>query len=148
MDLKKVNSLAPKRQHKKRIGCGMGSGHGKTSTRGHKGQKARTGGAKPAEYFEGGSMPHFRRVPLRGFSNFLFTKTFAPVNVGKLNMFEAGTTVTPELLVEAGIIRKNMPVKVLGTGEIDRALTVKASAFSESARAKIEKSGGKVEVIG
>ncbi|MFA4987792.1 MAG: 50S ribosomal protein L15 [Candidatus Brocadiia bacterium] len=146
MDIKKVNELAPPRTHRKRVGCGLGSGHGKTSTRGHKGQKARTGGAKPAEYFEGGTMPHFRRLPKRGFSNYPHKTTYEPINLSSLKVFDANTVVTREMLVEAHIVRTNLPVKILGGGEIDRALTVHVAAFSETARAKIEKAGGKVEV--
>lgn len=130
----------------KRVGRGIGSGHGKTSTRGHKGQNARSGGGvRPG--FEGGQMPLYRRLPKRGFTN-IFKKEFAVVNVETLNCFEENTKVTPELLIESGII-KNVKdgVKVLGDGELKVKLDVTAHAFSKSAREKIEAAGGKAEVI-
>jgi large subunit ribosomal protein L15 len=130
----------------KRVGRGIGSGMGKTSTRGHKGQKARSGGGvRPG--FEGGQMPLVRRVPKRGFTN-IFKKQFAIVNVEDLNEFQDGTTVTPELLKEAGLI-KNVKdgVKILGNGELTAKVTVSAHYFSQSAKAKIEAAGGKAEVI-
>lgn len=130
-----------------RKGQGIGSGLGKTAGRGHKGQKARSGGGvRPG--FEGGQMPLYRRMPKRGFKNGPFRKEIIAVNVEKLNVFADDTVVTPELLLEKGIIRKlGDGVKILGDGELERRLTVKAHAFSASARAKIEAAGGKVEVI-
>mgnify|MGYP000506640770 FL=1 len=129
-----------------RKGRGAGSGNGKTAGRGHKGQWARSGGGvRPG--FEGGQMPLARRLPKRGFHN-IFGTTYAPVNVEVFNRFEDGTEVTTELLLEAGVISKALDgVKILGNGEITKKLTVKAAAFSASAKEKIEKAGGKAEVI-
>ncbi len=131
---------------KKRLGRGIGSGTGKTSGRGHKGQNARSGGGvRPG--FEGGQMPLFRRLPKRGFTN-IFAKKFAVVNVRDLNNFEEGTEVTPELLLEKGCISKLQDgVRILGQGEISVKLTVKANHFSKSAAEKIEAAGGRIEVI-
>ena len=121
-----------------RKGRGAGSGNGKTAGRGHKGQWARSGG---------GQMPLARRLPKRGFHN-IFGTTYAPVNVEVLNRFEDGTEVTAELLQETGVISKALDgVKILGNGELTKKLTVKAAAFSASAKEKIEKAGGKAEVI-
>lgn len=130
----------------KRKGRGPASGLGKTSGRGHKGQKARSGGGvRPG--FEGGQMPLIRRIPKRGFTN-IFAKVYSIVNVKDLEVFEAGTVVTPELLKEKGIIRKlNDGVKILGNGELSKSLTVKAHKFSKTAQDKIEAVGGKAEVI-
>lgn len=129
-----------------RKGRGAGSGNGKTAGRGHKGQWARSGGGvRPG--FEGGQMPLARRLPKRGFTN-IFGTTYAPVNVDVLNCFEDGTEVTAELLIETGVISKALDgVKILGNGEITKKLTVKAAAFSASAKQKIEAAGGKAEVI-
>ncbi|MBA1336387.1 MAG: LSU ribosomal protein L15p (L27Ae) [Firmicutes bacterium] len=145
----KLHELKPAEGAKKsakRVGRGTASGHGKTSTRGHKGQKARSGGGvRPG--FEGGQMPLQRRLPKRGFTN-IFRKEFAIVNLDRLNIFENGTEVTPELLIEAGLIKKaDGQVKILGSGDIEKNLTVKAHKFSKSAVEKIEAAGGKVEVI-
>jgi large subunit ribosomal protein L15 len=145
MDLSKLNELAPKKKSRKRLGCGPGSGHGKTSGRGHKGSKARSGGKK--RLFEGGSMPLFSRLPKRGFSNFRHMDVFEEVKVCDLNAFEPDTVVTSELLIEKRIIRRKLPVKVLGNGTIDRPLTVQAAKFTKSAIEKIENVGGKVEVV-
>jgi large subunit ribosomal protein L15 len=132
---------------RKRVGRGIGSGLGKTSGKGHKGQKARSGGGVRIG-FEGGQNPLYRRLPKRGFNNERFRTEYAIVNLSKLNEFEAGTEVTPELLVSKGIV-KNLKdgLKVLGDGELTVALTVKAHKFSQSALAKIEAAGGKPEVI-
>ena len=129
-----------------RKGRGAGSGNGKTAGRGHKGQWARSGGGvRPG--FEGGQMPLARRLPKRGFNN-IFGTTYAPVNVSALERFENGTEVTTELLLETGLISKALDrVKILGNGELTKSLTVKAAAFSASAKEKIEKAGGKAEVI-
>ena len=129
-----------------RKGRGAGSGNGKTAGRGHKGQWARSGGGvRPG--FEGGQMPLARRLPKRGFHN-IFGTTYAPVNVSALERFDNGTEVTLELLLETGIISKALDgVKILGSGELTKNLTVKAAAFSASAKEKIEKAGGKAEVI-
>lgn len=130
----------------KRVGRGIGSGLGKTSGKGHKGQKARSGGGKGPS-FEGGQTPLQRRLPKRGFTN-IFAKEFAEVNLEQLNRFEDGTEVTPELLKESGVLKKLKDgVKVLGHGELSKRLTVKANGFTKSAVAKIETAGGKAEVI-
>ncbi len=130
----------------KRKGRGMASGLGKTGGRGHIGQNARSGGGvRPG--FEGGQMPLQQRLPKRGFTN-IFQKQWAIVNVETLSQFEKDTEITPELLVEAGIIKDvKSGVKILGKGELDKPLTVKAHKFSEQAKSKIEAAGGKVEVI-
>ena len=131
----------------KRIGRGVGSGMGKTSTRGHKGQWARSGGGvRPG--FEGGQMPICRRLPKRGFTN-NFKKVYSIVNVGDLDVFEANTEITLELLYENRIVGKIEPygLKVLGCGELTKPLTIKASKFTASAVAAIEKAGGKAEVL-
>ena len=131
----------------KRLGRGTGSGLGKTSGKGHKGQNARSGGGvRPG--FEGGQLPLFRRLPKRGFSNAMFKVEYATINVSDLEKFEDGAVVTPELLKEMGILKKQLAgVKVLGNGELTKKLTVKAHKFSESAKEKIEAIGGKAEVI-
>ena len=129
-----------------RKGRGAGSGNGKTAGRGHKGQWARSGGGV-RQGFEGGQMPLARRLPKRGFHN-IFGTTYAPVNVSALERFDNGTEVTTELLLETGVISKALDgVKILGSGELTKSLTVKAAAFSASAKEKIEKAGGKAEVI-
>ena len=130
----------------KRIGRGHGSGQGKTAGKGHKGQKARAGhGFRPG--FEGGQMPLQRRIPKRGFNN-IFATPYTIVNVAALGRFEDGAVVDAEALVAAGVIKSaGNGVKILGNGSIDKKLTVKASAYSESAKAKIEAAGGKAEVI-
>lgn len=146
----KLHELKPSEGSKhtrKRLGRGIGSGTGKTSGKGHKGQNARSGGGVRLG-FEGGQTPLFRRLPKRGFNNSIFATELAEVNVAKLNKFEAGTVVTPELLIEAKIIKSAKDgVKILGNGEITVGLTVQAKAFSKSAIEKIEAAGGKAEVI-
>ena len=145
MELHTLQPAEGSTQKRKRVGRGSGSGKGKTSGRGHKGQKARSGYSRKIG-FEGGQMPLQRRVPKRGFTN-IFKKEFQVVNLSDLLKCEAGD-VTRETLLEKGLIRKNdQPVKVLGDGQIDKAFTVKANAFSKSAKEKIEKAGGKAEVI-
>ena len=131
----------------KRLGRGTGSGLGKTSGKGHKGQNARSGGGvRPG--FEGGQLPLFRRLPKRGFSNAMFKVEYATINVSDLEKFEDGAVVTPELLKEMGILKKQLAgVKVLGNGNLTKKLTVKANKFSGSAIEKIEAIGGKAEVI-
>lgn len=131
---------------KKRVGRGIASGWGKTSGRGHKGQGQRSGGGK-GPYFEGGQTPLVRRLPKRGFTN-VFQKVYAEVKLNDLNRFAPGTVITPELLIESGLVKKvNDGIKVLGNGELNQALTVQAHSFTKSAAAKIEKAGGTVEVI-
>ena len=134
------------RKAAKRKGRGMASGLGKTSGRGQKGQRSRSGSGV-RRGFEGGQMPYFQRLPKRGFTN-IFKKKWNVVNIDDLNTFKAGTKVTPELLLEAGLV-KNLrdPLKVLGNGELDRKLEIQAHRFSEQARTKIEAAGGKAEVI-
>lgn len=141
-------SPAPGSTHaKKRVGRGTGSGHGKTAGKGHKGQKARAGGGvRPG--FEGGQTPLHRRLPQRrGFRN-ISRKEYAIVNLEDLERFEAGTEVTPEVLVEAGLVGKMLDgIKILGEGEITKALTVRAHKFSKSAQTKLTTAGGAAEVI-
>jgi large subunit ribosomal protein L15 len=134
-------------RNRKRVGRGPGSGLGKTAGRGEKGQKSRSGFSRKTG-FEGGQMPLHRRVPKRGFSNHPFKKEFATVNLGRLDVFEAGTIVTPELLVKAGIVRKLRDgLKVLGDGALTKALTVHAHRFSAKAKEAITGLGGKAEVL-
>ncbi len=142
----KLHELSPakgSRRARKRIGRGPGSGTGKTAGRGHKGQRSRSGFSR-RRGFEGGQMPLIRRVPKRGFTN-IFRKQWAIVNVDRLADFEGD--VTPETLEERGLVRAGLPVKILGDGEVTKALTVQAHKFSRSAQEKIEKAGGKCEVI-
>ncbi|WP_191559297.1 50S ribosomal protein L15 [Metabacillus idriensis] len=145
----KLHELKPaegSRKTRNRVGRGTGSGNGKTSGKGHKGQNARSGGGvRPG--FEGGQTPLFRRLPKRGFTN-INRKDFAIVSLDKLNLFEDGTEVTIELLLEAGMISKvRSGVKVLGNGKLEKKLTVKANKFSASAKEAIEAAGGTAEVI-
>lgn len=146
----KLNDLKPAKggavKNKKRVGRGYGSGLGKTSGRGHNGQNSRSGGGvRPG--FEGGQMQLFRRLPKRGFTN-IFAKQYSELNVKDLNRFEDGTEVTPELLINEGLCKKTKDgIKILGNGELERNLTVKASKFTKSAEEKIAKAGGKAEVI-
>ncbi len=131
----------------KRLGRGSSSGTGKTSGRGENGQKSRSGGGVRVG-FEGGQLPLYRRLPKRGFSNAMFKKVYAVINVSDLNRFEEDTVVTPELLFEMGIIKKQLSgIKVLGNGELEKKLTVRAHKFSNIAKEKIEAKGGKAEVI-
>ena len=141
-ELSNLNATA-----RKRVGRGPGSGTGKTSGKGHKGQNARSGGGvRPG--FEGGQLPLFRRLSKRGFNNYNFRTVYATVNVGDLERFEEGTTVTKELLVEVGLVKKELDgIKVLGNGELTKKLTVKADKFSSTAKEKIENVGGTAEVI-
>ena len=146
----KLHELRPNEgafKSSKRVGRGTGSGLGKTSGKGHKGQNARSGGGvRPG--FEGGQLPLFRRLPKRGFSNAMFKVEYATINISDLEKFEDGAVVTPELLKEMGILKKQLAgVKVLGNGNLTKKLTVKASKFSKSAIEKIEAIGGKAEVI-
>lgn len=146
MKLEELKSPPGANKSSKRVGRGIGSGHGKTSTRGHKGQKARSGGGV-RRGFEGGQMPLQRRVPKRGFTN-IFKKEFTIVNIKDLNCFDDGTTVTIELLKEAGLVNKvKTGVKLLGDGELEKKLTVQVNKVSQQAEEKITARGGKVEVI-
>ena len=140
------NIRAPKKssEKKKRVGRGMGSGMGKTSARGHKGQRSRSG-SRMMRGFEGGQMPLHRRMPKRGFTN-IFRKEFSIVNLESL-VGLGETTITPDVLRKAGVIKTKHPVKILGDGELKTALTVHAHKFSKSAREKITKAGGKFEVL-
>lgn len=146
----KLHELKPApgaRRRATRVGRGIGSGHGKTSGRGHKGQGARSGGVK-GPGFEGGQNPIQRRLPKRGFTNARFKKEYAEVKLSDLNRFEPGTVITPEVLRSEGLVKQMRDgIKVLGNGEIDRSLTVRAHGFTKSAAAKIEAAGGKAEVI-
>ena len=131
----------------KRKGIGRGSGNGKTSGRGQKGQNSRSGGGVRAN-FEGGQIPLYRRLPKRGFSNAEFKTTYSVINVSDLNVFEDGTVVTPALLKETGLLKKQLDgVKVLGNGTLERKLTIQANKFSKEAMEKINKAGSKFEVI-
>ncbi|MEK4788306.1 50S ribosomal protein L15 [Bacillus sp. FSL K6-2971] len=145
----KLHELKPSegsRKVRNRVGRGIGSGNGKTSGKGHKGQNARSGGGvRPG--FEGGQMPLFQRLPKRGFTN-INRKDYSVINLDRLNSFDEGTEVTPELLLETGAISKlKAGVKILGNGKLEKKLTVKANKFSASAKEAIEAAGGTAEVI-
>lgn len=145
----KLHELKPNegaRKERNRLGRGIGSGNGKTSGKGHKGQNARSGGGtRPG--FEGGQTPLFQRLPKRGFTN-INRKEFAVVNLDTLNRFDEGTEVTPELLIETGVVRNEKSgIKILAKGNIDKKLVVKANKFSSAAKEAIEAAGGKTEVI-
>jgi large subunit ribosomal protein L15 len=144
MNLSTIRAPKKANSNKKRVGRGMGSGIGKTSGRGHKGQRSRSG-SRMMRGFEGGQMPLHRRLPKRGFTN-IFRTEYAVVNVGDLAAL--GKTITPEILVKAGVCSKNDLIKVLGDGELKSAVTVHAHKFSKSAEEKITKAGGKIEVLG
>jgi large subunit ribosomal protein L15 len=144
MNLSNVRAPKKSSENRKRVGRGMGSGMGKTSTRGHKGQRSRSG-SRMMRGFEGGQMPLHRRMPKRGFTN-IFRKEYAIVNLESLAAL-GETTITPEVLRKAGVVRTKLPVKVLGDGELTSALTVHAHKFSKAAQEKITKAGGKVEVL-
>ncbi len=146
MKLHELSPVAGSTTEPKRKGRGHGSGNGKTAGKGHKGQKARSGCSLRAG-FEGGQMPIHRRIPKRGFNNIFATK-YTAISVADLEVFKEGTTVDADLLVAAGIIKKvNDGIKILGDGELSKNLTVKVAAYSKSAKEKIEKAGGKAEVI-
>ena len=146
MKLHELKSQPGARKKPKRVGRGPGSGHGKTATRGHKGQGARSGGTKGAG-FEGGQQPLIRRIPKRGFRN-IFRKEYAIVNLGDLSRFDKGQQITPDLLKETGIIRKSaVALKVLGDGDLTKPLNIAAHKFSQGALDKIAAAGGKGEVI-
>ncbi len=146
----KLHELSPSlgsTKNRKRLGRGTATGQGKTAGKGQGGQNSRSGGGvRPG--FEGGQIPLYRRLPKRGFNNSVFATVYSVVKIEDLNAFEDGTEVTPELLIEAGMIKKfNDGIKVLGNGELNKKLVVKAQKFSKSAAEKIEAAGGKVEVI-
>ena len=146
----KLHTIKPNEgatQIRKRVGRGVGSGLGKTSGKGHKGQNARSGGGvRPG--FEGGQLPLFRRLPKRGFSNAKFKVRYATINLSDLNRFEDGAVVTPELLKEMGLIKQQLDgIKVLGNGTLEKKLTVRAHKFSAKAQIGIESLGGKIEVM-
>src|SRR6516164_399673 len=145
MNLSNLRKPAKATEKRKRVGRGMGSGMGKTSTRGHKGQRSRSG-SRMMRGFEGGQMPLHRRLPKRGFTN-IFRTEYETVSLGRLT--EVGEKeITPEMLRKAGVVSsRNSLVKVLGTGEVSSAITVHAHKFSKSAREKIEKAGGKIQVL-
>ncbi|MBW1914516.1 MAG: 50S ribosomal protein L15 [Deltaproteobacteria bacterium] len=145
----RINDLSPIKgsvKKRKRVGRGVGSGHGKTSCRGHKGQKSRSGGGIPV-WFEGGQMPIQRRLPKRGFNN-IFKKEYSVINVSDLNGFEANATLDVAALIEAGLVKSvKDEVKLLGNGEISQPLTIKVHKASKTAKEKIEALGGKIEMI-
>lgn len=145
-----LNTLAPAagaKHRKKIVGRGTGSGRGRTSTRGHKGQKARSGSGKMS-YFEGGQMSIVRRIPKRGFNNKIFATRYEIVNLSSIEAkFDAGAEISAESLKNAGIIKKDGLVKILANGELKKNFVVKANAFSKSAKEKIEKAGGKAEIV-
>ena len=147
MKLNELRYTDGSKTNAKRVGRGTSSGFGKTSGRGQKGQNSRSGGGVRIG-FEGGQNPLFRRIPKRGFNNYNFQVKYAVINVSDLNRFEDGAEITPELLKEMGLVKKQLDgIKVLGNGTLDKKLTVKASVFSKTAKEKIEKNGGKAEVI-
>ena len=146
MKLNELNA-APEAKRKKIVGRGPGSGMGKTSTRGQKGQKSRSGVSIPA-WFQGGQSPLYRRLPKRGFKNTRFETKYAVINLSDLNKFDKDAIVTPELLKEMGLVKNGLDgIKVLGNGTLNKKLTIKAHRFSSSALAKIEESGSIAEVI-
>jgi large subunit ribosomal protein L15 len=149
MDLSNVHQGVHKRRKKKRVGRGVGSGHGKTATRGAKGQWASAGAKKPTALFEGGQMQLFRRIPKRGFSHATWDKTYHIVNVGDLDAhFQDGDIVDPESLAKVGLAKgPSDGVRILGNGEVSKKLVIKAHHFSKSAEEKIKAKGGTTEVI-
>ena len=147
MKLHELSKVEGSTHRRKVVGRGPGSGHGKTSGRGEKGQKARSGGGVHI-WFEGGQTPLYTRLPRRGFSNARFATKYAVVNVSDLNRFKDGDVVTPELLIESGLVKKELNgIKILGNGTLEKKLTVKANRFTNSAITKIEELGGTTEVI-
>jgi large subunit ribosomal protein L15 len=144
MNLSNIRAPRKASENKKRVGRGMGSGMGKTSTRGHKGQRSRSG-SRMMRGFEGGQMPLHRRLPKRGFTN-IFRQEYNIVNLEKLAALSE-TTITPDVLRQAGVISTKRPVKILGDGELKSAITVHAHKFSKSAEEKITKAGGKIEIL-
>lgn len=149
MQINEITKEAGANRRRHRVGRGEASGSGKTCGRGHKGCNSRAGGGV-RRLTEGGQMPFFRRIAKRGFNNANFRRAYSVINVGRIELsFDAGARVTPEALVEAGLVRDlSLPVKVLGTGELSKKLTIVAHKFSEQAREKISKAGGQAEVLG
>ena len=147
MKLHELSVVEGSTHRRKVVGRGPGSGHGKTSGRGEKGQKARSGGGVHI-WFEGGQTPLYKRLPRRGFSNARFATKYAVINVSDLNRFKDGDVVTPELLKESGLVKKELNgIKVLGNGKLEKKLTIQANKISESALEKIKEAGSKAEVI-
>jgi len=148
MNLHELGPATGSRKKRKRIGRGPGSGHGKTAGKGHKGLLARSGGrSRQAGGFEGGQMSLIRRVPKHGFTN-IFRKEYSIVNLSSLGEMTESGTITPQVLVDAGLVkRKTLPIKILGNGDLTKAIVVQAHKFSKSAEAKIQAAGGRVEVI-
>ena len=147
MKLNELEKNVGATKKRKIVGRGRGSGLGKTSGKGHKGQNARSGGGVRT-VFEGGQTPLFRRLPKKGFSNYKFKTTYASINVSDLNRFENGTVVSPALLKEVGLVKNQLDgIKVLGNGTLEKKLTIQAHKFSKTAIEKIEKSGSKIEVM-
>ncbi|MBO0911605.1 MAG: 50S ribosomal protein L15 [Acidobacteria bacterium] len=144
MNLSTIRKPRKASENRKRVGRGMGSGMGKTSTRGHKGQRSRSG-SRLLRGFEGGQMPLHRRLPKRGFSN-IFRREYAIVNLETIARL-ANSTVDPDILRQSGVVRAKQPVKILGDGELTSAVTIRAHKFSKSAEEKIKKAGGKIEVL-
>ncbi len=147
MHLGSLKPAAGAKKKRKRVGCGPGSGHGKTATRGHKGTQSRTGNTQHA-WYEGGQMPLQRRIPKRGFTN-IFRVAFQVINISDLDRFDANTTVDIDKLLESGLVRQTGgKVKLLGDGEISKALTISVHACSKKAREAVEKAGGQVNIVG
>ena len=147
MDLRSLKPAAGAKKKRKRVGCGPGSGHGKTATRGHKGTQARTGNTMHA-WYEGGQMPLQRRIPKRGFTN-IFRVEFQVVNLRDLDRFDANSTVDIDKLLESGLVRRaGGKVKLLGDGDLKKSLTVSVHACSKKAREAVEKAGGQVTIVG
>jgi large subunit ribosomal protein L15 len=147
MRLGELKPAAGSRKKRKRIGCGPGSGHGKTSTKGHKGTQSRTGNTKHA-WYEGGQMPLQRRLPKRGFTN-IFRVGYHVINLSDLDRFDANATVDPEALLDKGLIKNvDNRVKLLGDGELKKPLTIKVHAASKKAKEAVEKAGGQVSLVG
>ncbi len=147
MHLGSLKPAAGAKKKRKRVGCGPGSGHGKTATRGHKGTQSRSGNTQHA-WYEGGQMPLQRRIPKRGFTN-IFRVAFQVINISDLDRFDANTTVDIDKLLESGLVRQTGgKVKLLGDGEISKALTISVHACSKKAREAVEKAGGQVNIVG
>lgn len=140
MNINQLENARGSRKKPKRVGCGPGSGHGKTSCRGEKGQFARSGKGR-RRGFEGGQMPLYRRIPKRGFTN-IFGREYGVVNLDTLNKFSEGIDITPEIIYSKGLVKGSLPIKILGRGKLERKFTVTAHKFSKSAKELIEKSGG------